>query len=141
MDENSKLSDTDKLSPAELKILEVCLDTSLSSKNVKEKCKIAGVSRDSWYRAFKNPEFVRCLNDGCLDLVKSKVSEVVSATIKYAIKSPKNSQDRKMVLTMAGVYKEKTELSTPEEGFNVNNKVDLAGLSTDEIRELLNKEN
>lgn len=140
MDENSKISDISKLTEAELRILEVSLNPALVSKNVKEKCKIAEVSRDSWYRAFKNPEFVRCLNDGCLDMLKSRVSELVNATYKYAVKNPKNSQDRKVLLTMAGLYKEKTELSTDDKGLNVNNHVDFSNLSTDDIKELLKSE-
>ena len=50
-------TETDKYSPtpAEVRILEVSLNPEHAGKNVTEKCRVAKVSRDTWYEAFKSP--------------------------------------------------------------------------------------
>ena len=48
-------TETDKYSPtpAEVRILEVSLNPEHAGKNITEKCRVAEVSRDTWYEIKK----------------------------------------------------------------------------------------
>lgn len=130
------LADKDKLTEGELKVLEACLDPMLTGKTVVDKCKAVGISRDTWYKAFHNPIFVKVLNEANIELVKANVSDVVKACVKFAVSSSKNSADRKMLLTMAGLYTDKQEVNANITG-EVENRIDLTGYTVDEIKEML----
>lgn len=121
METSSNNSDNYVLSDTELKILEVCLDPTNSGKSVVNKCKLAGVSRDTWYKVMKRPEFAKVLNEAALETVRSRINDVVAATLKFAVKNSKCSADRKVLLAMAGLYKEKQEIESTN--FNLNKDV------------------
>lgn len=125
----------DKYTPttAEKKLLEVLINPQNVGESVQELCNLAGVSRNKYYDAMKKKAFVKLVNDITMDLIKGKASDVLNATYKFAL-TEKGHQDRKMLLTIAGIYtdKKETEISG---GINVNNP--LAGLTTDELRKAL----
>ncbi len=54
--------------------------------------------------------FVQLVNETTMELIKGKASEVLNATYKYAL-TEKGHQDRKMILTIAGIYTDKVEHS------------------------------
>lgn len=109
MEEKQNKSNEYVPSKAELKILEVALNPDFMYKSILEKCEVAGVSNFTWYKAMKNERFIELLNKMSLDLVKSKVADVINATYNFAISNSKCSTDRKMLLTMAGMYVDKQE--------------------------------
>lgn len=110
----------------EQKLLEALANPENYGKSVTALCKAAGVTRTVYYDAMKKPGFVRYYNQVMLDLLKSKVGDVLRATLKYAIECPQNHQDRKMVCEMTGLYtpKQQQEISGPGgEPFTVNIRV------------------
>lgn len=128
------IEDTYTPTTAEKKLLEVLINPQNVGESVQELCNLAGVSRNKYYDAMKKKAFVKLVNDITMDLIKGKASDVLNATYKFAL-TEKGHQDRKMLLTIAGIYtdKKETEISG---GINVNNP--LAGLTTDELRKALN---
>lgn len=101
--DNITVSDEYKLTPAEARILEVCLNPEHTGKNITEKCKIACVSRNHWYETLRKPEFKALQNKTITALVSEKIAEVVSATVKFAIKDSRCHSDRKALMQMTGL--------------------------------------
>ena len=102
------LTETDKYSPtpAEVRILEVSLNPEHAGKNVTEKCRVAKVSRDTWYEAFKKPGFKNLVNKTSVDLVRDGLGDAVAALRKAASNpSPKANPDRRLLFELAGVSK------------------------------------
>lgn len=112
-DNLSLITNTDAytLTVAEEKLLEVLLNPENIGKTVTEKCQIADISRDSYYRIIRKPEFVKVLNCSAVDLIKDKVSEIIESAIKYAVSDYRCHQDRRMLLSMLGVYKEESNIN------------------------------
>lgn len=97
------------LTPARERLLETLVNPEHLGKNVTELCNLAAISRNSYYKFMDEPEFVEMINKTSLDMVKTKIGDVVNATYKYAL-GEKGHQDRKLLLTMAGLYADKSEV-------------------------------
>lgn len=109
---NTMIVDEYKPTTAEERMLEVLLNPESTGKNTTEKCQLADVSRETWYKAFKKPGFVKLVNETSVDLIREKVSDVLNATYKSAMtEGAKGFQDRKILLEMAGVYREKSDIN------------------------------
>ena len=121
---------------AEKKLLEVLINPEHLGKNVTELCNLANVSRNKYYDAMKKEAFQELIKSTTLELVKAKIGDVLNATYIYSL-GEKGHQDRKLLLTMAGLYadKQETEISG---GLNVNNP--FAELTTEELRKLARSE-
>lgn len=117
---------------AEKKLLEVLINPEHLGKNVTELCNLANVSRNKYYDAMKKEAFQELVKSTTLELVKAKIGDVLNATYIYSL-GEKGHQDRKLLLTMAGLYadKQETEISG---GLNVNNP--FTELTTEELRKL-----
>ena len=89
---------------AEQKLLEVLLNPEFRGKSKTEICQIAGISRQTYYDAFKKPEFVAYYEARARDLVREAVGPVVNAFVKEAKKG--SYPHGKVVLEMAGLYAE-----------------------------------
>lgn len=98
-------TETDKyvLSDCEKKLLEVLLNPEYWGKTITEKCQIAGITRDTYYRLVKKDQFIEILNGASIDMIKSHVHEILAATLKYSLKDPKCHSDRKMLLQKCGI--------------------------------------
>ena len=96
---------------AELKLLEILCNPEYATKNVTEICSAADVVRDVYYDAFKKDGFKSLIKQTSLDLVKSRLVQVINATIDYAINNSRCSNDRKTILQMADMITEKVEHS------------------------------
>lgn len=95
---------------AEKRILEVALNPDNYDINIKERCKLAKTSRETWYKAFAKKPFTDLLNTLTMDLLKSKVGNIVNATYKFATTDSRCASDRKVLLTMAGLYTDKAQV-------------------------------
>lgn len=75
-------------------------------------CKLAGISRVTYYHYFDSQEFVKAYDRMTKDLIKGAVIPIVNAAIREGKQS--SFQDRKMLLEMAGIYQSKSsvDLST-----------------------------
>jgi hypothetical protein len=109
----NELTKSDAYQPttAELKLLEVICNPSYTGENITELCQIAGISRETYYKAMSKEGFKLLIKDTSLDLVRSKLAQVVNATIDFAINNPKCAADRKIVLQMADMVTDKLEHS------------------------------
>lgn len=93
-----------KPTPAEEKLLEVLLSPDNLGLSITEKCQLAEISRTTYYEIMKRPEFTSLLTRTSVDLVKDKIADVLSASIKAATTGGNGGfQDRKMLLEMFGV--------------------------------------
>lgn len=128
------MTEKDKYKPtaAEKRLLEVLVNPDYLGKNVSELCNLAGISRNKYYDAMKKKDFQALVADTTQDLIKGKIGNVLNATYKYSL-TAKGHQDRKVLLTMAGLYvdKKETELSG---SVGVSNP--YANLTEDELRKL-----
>ena len=89
---------------AEQKLLEVLLNPEFRGKSKTDICQIAGISRQTYYDAFKKPEFVAYYEAQARDLVREAVGPVINAFVKEAKKG--SYPHGKVVLEMAGLYAE-----------------------------------
>lgn len=105
------MQENDKYIPtaAEKRILEVALNPESFSMSIKDRCKAAQTSRETWYKAMAKKPFTDLLNTLTMDMLKGKMSTVVNATYKFATTDSRCASDRKILLTMAGMYTDKIE--------------------------------
>jgi hypothetical protein len=102
--DNTTISDEYKLTPVEQRLLETLLNPESAGKSVTEKCQMANISRDMYYRIMKKPEFKSLLSKTAVDLVRDKIADVLAASIKAATTGGvKGYQDRRMLLEMFGI--------------------------------------
>ena len=125
MSESGTKSDKYKLTKAEKKLFEVLVNPEHTGKTVTELCNVASISRNKYYDAMKKDGFVELVNDTTMELIKGKASDILNATYKYAMKE-KGHQDRKMLLTIAGLYTDKQEVEhTGKDGEPMTFKIEL----------------
>lgn len=118
---------------AERKLLEVMLNPDNFALSDTKLCQLAGVSRNTFYKSMKKTGFVDYYNELSMNALRGKVGNILQASAVYAL-SPEGFQDRKMLLTMTGLYadKQETKLSGSVETTNP-----LEGLTRDEVRKLI----
>lgn len=100
---------------AEKKVLYVAINPDYFGMSIVDKCKVADVTRTTWYNCINKKEFVELMNKMIIDTLKSNIGDIVQATIKFGKTSSKNSADRKMLLTMAGLYTDKLDANVNED--------------------------
>lgn len=130
------MTEKDKYKPtaAEKRLLEILINPEHLGKNVTELCNLAEVSRNKYYDAMKKQEFVDLVNKTTMELIKGKAANVLNAAYNFAL-TEKGHQDRKMILTIAGIYAEKQETKITGD-MKVSNP--FANLSEEELRKLAN---
>lgn len=106
---------------AEQRLLETLLNPESIGKPVTVICGMADIDRSTYYRAMEKDEFVELTKGLAVKAVMGKVSHVVNATYENAL-TDRGYQDRKMILTMAGIYSDKVELEAKD--LNLSIKVD-----------------
>src|SRR5699024_511201 len=107
-------SDIYTMTAAGKKLFQVLIDPQHLGKNVDELCQIADVSRDTYYRLMKDDRFTQEVTNTSKQLVMGKIGDVINATYENAI-GERGHQDRKMLLTMAGLYTDKQEIDSKGE--------------------------
>lgn len=115
---------------SEKKLIEVLIDPRNIGKNVTELCSLAGVSTKVYYKAKKKEGFIEYINDLNFELLKGKVADILNATYIHAL-SEKGHQDRKMLLTIFGIYSDKQEVYMKA---NINNPYEE--LTTEQLKKL-----
>ncbi|WP_059050830.1 phBC6A51 family helix-turn-helix protein [Paenibacillus senegalimassiliensis] len=96
------------LTRSEQALLEALLNPENRIKSVTDICKIAKVDRATYYRAFAKPHFAELYNRRSVDLVKQSVASVLNTFVREAQRG--SFQHGKVVLEMAGVYTEKSDV-------------------------------
>lgn len=109
---------TYKATVNELKLIEALSNPENRDLNISQVCELIGISRQAYYKMFKKPDFVKYYNEFQLELVKSRIGDVIKATILFAITEPKCHGDRKMLLEMGKVYTPKHEIESRSEVVN-----------------------
>lgn len=120
-----------RLTKKEKMLLEALLDPANRMKNVSEICRLVPCDRSVYYRAFDNPAFVEEYTKMSKELAHRHLSQVMNAFVKEAVRG--SFQHGKVLLEMAGVYTEKVK---QEHSGQISQKVDLSGLSVEELRKL-----
>jgi hypothetical protein len=100
---------------AEQKLIDVLLDPTNRLKSVTELCSLAGIDRGTYYNAFKKPEFADYVKQQSLELLKRAVPAGMNALLKEATRG--SYPHLKMLLEMAGMYKESSEHNVTLNGF------------------------
>ncbi len=126
------LENDEKLTKAEQCLLEALLNPENRMKSVADICKAAKVDRSTYYRAFQKPEFVEIYKQQSVDLVKQSVASVLNTFIREAQRG--SFQHGKVILEMAGIYAEKSDVKVSGT-VNVNNP--YQDLSTEELKKLI----
>lgn len=121
---------------AQKKLLEALLNPDNFALNDLKLCQVAGVSRETLRMARKNDDFMEYYFQASLDSLRGKVGKILQASATYALQ-PEGFQDRKMLLTMTGLYADKQE--TKISG-SIDTKNPLEGLTRDEVRKLIGDE-
>jgi hypothetical protein len=116
---------------AEQSLLETLLNPENRMKSVVDICKIAKVDRATYYRAFQKTGFVELYKQRSKELVDQSVASVINTFIREAQRG--SFQHGKVILEMAGIYKDKIEISG-----KINNPME--GLTTEELKKLIQDE-
>ena len=96
-------SDAPRLSPAREKILAALLNPEFIGLTTTEKCNRINVSRQSWYKALRDSEFMELVNKTSLDVLKENIAGVMGALIKSASNpSSKSNADRRLFFELTG---------------------------------------
>lgn len=109
MAETATKVDTYKPTAGELKLIEALSNPENRDLNVVELCLHIGISRAAYYKMFAKDEFVKFYNDFQFKLIKGNIGDIIKATVRFATESASNHADRKMLLEMSGMYKEKIQ--------------------------------
>lgn len=126
------LGNEQNLTKSEQTLLETLLNPENRIKSVTDICKIAKIDRATYYRAFAKPEFVEIYNKRSVDLVKQSVASVLNTFVREAQRG--SFQHGKVVLEMAGMYAEKSDVKLSGT-VQMNNPYE--GLTTEELRKLI----
>lgn len=129
-------NDEYKPTAAEKRLLEVLINPDNVGSSVTELCNLANVSRNKYYEAMKKVEFATLVNNMTMELIKGKAASVLNASFKYALEK-KGYQDRKLILTIAGIYVDKSQTEITG-GIEVNNP--FKNLTEEELRKLAKNE-
>lgn len=90
------------LTPAGHALLEVIVDPITRTMSVTDICDLAGISRDSYYRLFKQEPFVRAYLDACKIFGVSAAMPTIQSVAKSAIDG--DMMAAKLILEMAGLH-------------------------------------
>lgn len=93
--------------PSEEKLLEVLLNPQYRMKSITDICKIAEISRTTYYEAFSKPGFNEIYKQKSIELVKQQVAPVINAFVAEAKRG--SFQHGKVLLEMADLYSEKKQ--------------------------------
>jgi len=93
---------------AEAKLLEIISDPEFIGASVTDICIAAGVSRDTYYRVYKKPEFVELINSESNNLLIQNLLPIYNAIIKGA--KGGNPQQQDMLLKLMGKYIERQQV-------------------------------
>lgn len=101
------LTKNDEYQPttAELKILDILSDPNSYRLSITEKCEIAKVSRETYYKTMRKSQFVNLIPKTALELVKQRAIDLINASYKAAVSGSFN--DREMLLEIAELKQSK----------------------------------
>lgn len=119
MSEATTKTDIYKPTAKEKNLIEAMSDPNNRDKNVTELCQAAEISRDSYYAMMRKPEFLAYYKQVQFEVVKGSIAKVLAATIDFAVNEPKCHSDRKIILEMGDMYREKKEVDV-----NLNKKLE-----------------
>jgi len=94
--------------PMEVTLLEILLNPENRMKTITDICKAGKFSRDFYYKTMKKKEFKAYYKEMTKELIHESVGPIVNAFIKEAKRG--SFQHGKILLEMAEIYTEKTEL-------------------------------
>lgn len=97
-----------KPTATEKRLLEVLLNPENQYKTVTDICLLAKCGRNTYYEAFKKEGFVQLYQAETKNMITQKIAPVVNAFVREAMRG--SFQHGKVLLEMAGMYKEKSEL-------------------------------
>ena len=94
-----------ELTSTQYRLLTVLVDADSAALSITAKCKLAGVSRNTYYDVIKLPQFVTKLKNIASDNINAHINDIVQASIHCAKNDKyKGHADRKMLLEMSGMY-------------------------------------
>lgn len=96
------------LNASQRKLLEVLLNPENFTLSITDICKEADISRPTYYKHMQDERFIEIYNEVSVDMLKAHIPNILNATVEYA-KEKNGHQDRKMLLTMTGLYADKLE--------------------------------
>ena len=102
---------------SEVKLLDVLLNPDYRTKSIKELCTIAQIGRITYYRAFEKPEFKALYKAKSRELVDNSIAPILNTFVREALRG--SFQHGKVILEMAGLYSEKSQLDVNVD-FTVN---------------------
>ena len=96
-------------SPSEERLLETLLNPENVGKSITAKCKLAEISRTTYYELMDKPEFLKLYNKSGIDLIKSEIAPLIQVGVKEAMNG--SFPHWKVLLEMGGVYREKQDIN------------------------------
>ncbi|MGE5415877.1 MAG: hypothetical protein ACM3UZ_03800 [Acidobacteriota bacterium] len=118
-----------ELTPAQYKLLQVVVTPEVRTMSVVDQCQLADISRDTYYRSFKDERFINAYLEGCRVLLLTYAAPVLASVGESGARG--DTAAAKMVLEMLGFYR-------PTANLNIGS--DTAS-TMPSLREIWDKEN
>src|SRR5690606_1109101 len=97
------------------RLLLVLNDPESIGMSVAEKCRRAGISRQTYYATMQKPEFIKFSRDFAMQNLRSQAAPLVQALVKYAEKG--SPLHMKMAMEMLGLHVDRRQVDA-----NVTNR-------------------
>ena len=124
-----------KLSNGQERLLTVMINPENVFKTVTEVCKLADISRTSYYKIMAKPKFVKRLEQEGYNIVKSALLPVVNTFKKEAING--SYKHGEAILKMGGMLEDKTRIEHSGKminDVNVTGQIDMKQLTDEEVK-------
>ena len=123
-----------ELTEKEIILMDVMVDPKNNLLDIAAMCNIVGMTTKEYYESLQNPDLTTLVRVITENIIKSRLPQVASQTLMFAM-MPKNSADRKTLLTIGGAYSQQINITKKEE---VKHTVSIANELLEKLAELGN---
>ena len=116
-------------------LLKALVEAPPEARRVEDILEMAHVSRDSYYRCMKDPDFRKAYFSVLMDSLSAKAGKVIDAVFEYGTNNSKCHADRKLMLEMLGLYEKKSKVDITKKAMSVN--VSMKKATTDDLKGML----
>lgn len=116
-------------------LLKALVEAPPEARRVDDILELANVSRDSYYRCMKDPDFRKAYFSVLMDSLSAKAGKVIDAVFEYGTNNAKCHADRKLMLEMLGLYEKKSKVDINKKEMSLN--ISMKKSTTEELKQML----
>jgi len=121
--------------PCEMDLLDVKLNPDNRHLEVQEICKLAGISKPTYFRAFYKPQFREYYNTLFMAHWQDKADLMMSRVFECGMKYERCASDRRLFLEAVGSLPDKKEININKKSVNVD--MEFGKVTTADVKSFL----